>query len=378
MTRLTAALLTLLALGGLAHAQGAPERFLLYRVELVDPAAAPVVDGSLDDAVWRSRATLGPLRNFLGPLAGDVATQRSDFMLVSDGQWLYIGADLHDDDMASVRCDPAKDPFWNDCVELYLDPRHDGTRSIQLVVDCGARRFWQKRSDDGYGWREDTSWHVLSRWEAAARRSEDRWSLELAIHCASFGIDPSPGRVCGFNACRFRLGSKQQEFSAWGFGKDQRQKDMGAWGHLLFSPAGSGPASGITRADALAVYPDLGTRVLELPAEAGFVQISAAGEKLVTYAEVLSPLTAAATEQLRLAQGALDALPDAAPGLSALRQRLPELKAESDRLFAQAAGPLTAGACDRTADALRQLRVQAEDLLWRAQLAGLVLRSHIA
>ena len=367
------AVLAALCVPAAAQEEGERQRFLLYKVERIAPNDAPVIDGRLDEPVWREKASISTLRNFLGPLAGDLASQRSDFIVLTTGPTLYIGATLYDDDMATVRNDPAQDPFWNDCVELYFDPRHDGTRSIQLVVDVGGRKFWHKRFDDGYGWWDDRSWHMLARWSVATARHDDHWTLELEVDAASFGIDTSPGAVCGFNPCRFRLGAAQQEFSAWGFGGGARQKNMAAWGRLLFGAEGERMAGApVTGEDIRRVHPDLGDRVLEALLDEGLLLVTADGERLARFEELLAPLLEAAGEQLRAAREALDALPADDRNAAHLAEQLPPLEAEATRLGeAAAARALTIGAHDRAADGLRKITESLHALHWKARLAEL-------
>jgi hypothetical protein len=175
----------IVALVGLAaQVQAAdPERLLVYRVERISPGEAPIVDGTLSEPVWRDKAAITALRNFLGPLMGELPTQRSEFTLLSDGSKLYIGATFHEQNMASVRLNPAADPFWNDCIELYFDPAHDGSQHIQLVVDCGGRKWWHKQYDKGYGWLDDNAWYVLANWDAAGARPE--CARNAAAHMAA-------------------------------------------------------------------------------------------------------------------------------------------------------------------------------------------------
>lgn len=373
----TALVLSALCMSAAAQEQQQRERFLLYKVERIAPHEAPVIDGRLDEPVWRDKAAISTLRNFLGPLAGDLASQRSEFIILTTGPTIYIGATLYDDDMNAVRDDPAKDPYWNDCVELYFDPRHDGTRSIQLVVDVGGRKFWHKRFDDGYGWWDDRSWHMLARWSAAAARHDDRWTLEIEIDAASFGIDTSPGAVCGFNPCRFRLGAAQPEFSAWGFAGGARQKNMAAWGRLLFGAEGERMKNApVTGEDIRRVIPDLGDRVLEAPMDEGLLLVTAEGERLARFEELLAPLLAAAEEQLRAAREALDALPADDRNAARLAGDLPPLETEVARLQdAAGARPLTIGAYDRAADGLRSLTDRLHDFHWKARLARLALEA---
>ena len=356
-----------------AEPAAAPERFLAYKVERIDPRDAPVIDGKLDDSVWKDKAAITTLRNFLGPLAGEFASQKSEFTLLCDGARLYLAATFFDDDMASVRHNPTQEPFWNDCAEIYFDPLHNGMRRIQLVIDCGGQKYWHKNFDDGYGWWDDNSWHMLAKWDAAAARGTDRWTAEIAIDCVSFGIDPASGKICGFNPCRFRLGSKRQEFSAWGFGGGERQKSMKDWGHLIFCPAGGKALGvGVTREDVALVYPDLGERVLEVPVTEGFTLFSKDGEATRKFADLLAPMIEKLEARTSATKEAMGGLDGKNQNRAALQKRLDELAAESVKLkSAMASQPLTLGVYDKTADGLGKALTAMDELYWKIRLAAL-------
>jgi len=345
------------------------ERLLVYKVERISPAEAPALDGALSEPVWRDKATITALRNFLGPLTGELPTQRSEFTLLTDGSKLYLGATFHEQDMASVRFNPAADPFWNDCIELYFDPAHDGSQHIQLVVDCGGRKWWHKQYDKGYGWWDDSAWYVLANWAAAGARQADSWTIEIALDCKSFGIDPAPGKLCRFNACRFRLGSSPQEFSAWGFDSISHQKAMQTWGHLIFGAPGE-RMKGLTVGpqDVARLYPKLGERVVEVATDRGFEVFSQQGQKSVSFADLAAAVMQRLGAQRRAAREALTA-PEAqaeAAGLGELEMQAAALTQEAE------AKDLTLGLYDRLADRAGKLGEQYDALGWRARLRGLV------
>ena len=357
----------------LASAQ-APERFLLYKVERIAPAQAPTVDGRLDEPVWQGRRALSSMRNFLGPLTGELATQASEFAILCDGPNLYLGIAFLDEQMDAVRFDPSKAPYWNDCTELYFDPAHDGTRSIQLTIDCGGGRYWARQVNDGAGWINDTAWFMMADWRCAVARGKDRWTLEVAITARSFGIDTAPGSVCGFNPCRFRLGAEDQEFSAWGFGGSRRQKNMDAWGHLVFLADGEQAGGPVTAEDVALVYPDLAGREVWVPVEDGFAIFSDGGQRTVTFRELLREQSGTLQERLDQATAALEALPGDDGRATKLREELEPARREATELLAQAqAEQLTLGTFDRLGDAMTRSEGELREIAGRARIIELAL-----
>lgn len=361
----------LLALPALAQDT---ERFLLYRVERIEPEQAPTIDGVLDEPAWQERPGLTSLRNFLGPLTGDLPTQRSEFVLMTDGPMLYIGATFHDEKMSAIAANPAAAPYWNDCTELYFDPQHDGRMSIQLTVDCLGQRFWQRRINEGAGWWDDAAWYILAQWQVAVHRGKTEWTIELAIDASSFDIDTTPGAVCGFNACRFRLGAENQEFSAWGFEGGQRQKNIDAWGHLLFLAPGEDSGGAITRAEVETVYGDLGDRRIRVPVEGAFEVFTSDGHERVSFRELLQEAAGAVREQLAALRTAMEALPAGDRRAEVLQAQFPTLQERARELLAAAeAQDLTLGVHDRLSDDLEKVRLDLHELTWQARLLALAV-----
>jgi hypothetical protein len=371
-----------IAIAGLLWTGPAPaaERFLVYKVERIEAKDAPVVDGRLDEPAWADKAAVTVLRHFNGKKKGELASQPSAFTVLTDGKMLYLGMTFFESDMARLKWNPAQPPFWNDCTELYFDPRHDGTRSIQLVVDCGNQKTWMKKFDDGYGWWNDVSWYMLAQWSAATALGRDRWTIEIAIDCASFGIDPTPGKVCGFNPCRFRICSEPQEFTCWGFDRFidyPAQKMMPSWGHLVFAEPGVRTRNlPVTAREVALVYPDLGDRVLEVPTEDGFTIFSRDGERRVKFADLLAPAMAELSASLQKARQALETLPADNPNRARIKAPLDQLATEAGQLHAEAGvARLTLGAYDQLADRLARVKAGLDEQGERAKLARIAFEA---
>lgn len=293
--------------------------------------------------------------------------------MLCDGTNLFIGATFHEAEMKKLKASPANDPFWNDCIEVYFDPRHDGTRSIQLVIDCIGRKMWEKRYDEGYGWWVDNAWHMLADWEGRSALGAKAWTVEIRLNCVSFGIDPTPGSVCGFNPCRFRLGAGD-EFSAWAFEGQRRQKSMPDWGHLLFAAAGE-QAHGreVSRTDVERLYGRLDGRCVEVPVSGGFRVLTAEGEKRATFAEQLAPLLARCEE---LAAAARRHSLESTTRLGEEHEFLRGLNGtveQTEALLEKARGTtLTMGAFDRLVDALQDAADRLDGATWQTRVAALV------
>ncbi|MCF7853483.1 MAG: hypothetical protein K9N51_01700 [Candidatus Pacebacteria bacterium] len=351
------------------------ERCLVYTVERIAPEAAPRVDGKLNEAVWGDRPAIDTLRNFLGERVGDFASQKSAFTILTDGANLYIGAVFHEPEMKKIQANPALPPYSNDCIEVYFDPRHDGTRKIQFVIDCIGQKWRRKHFNDGYGWVTDSAWEVLADWEARTSWGDNAWYVEIRVNGTAFGFDPQPGEVVGFNVCRFRLGAGN-EFSAWGFEGSGRQKNMAAWGHLLFAKPGESVADGaVTSREIEQIYPDLSGLRVQVPIAGGFQIYTTDGMEERTFGELLAPLVAELRALLQEGETVLANLgvkgkrrESLAGAFAAGREKTRELLSTVESV------KLTCGAYDRLVAAIATNRKGLENTIGQMKLARLVAR----
>ena len=197
-----AALVICLAGAGAAeavHAQAAPETQPRPRVR-VDAGAPtggptvrpprlpqpPVIDGRLDDAVWRDAAHITELVQ-RRPLDGAPASEASDVYLAYDSTNLYIGLHAHYADPGMVRANrrDRDQAILDDLFLVYFDPFLDQQRAYVFTVNgygvqgdailragaIGGGRFGVPRGD--------ASWDVL--FETAAELVSDGFVAEMAI-----------------------------------------------------------------------------------------------------------------------------------------------------------------------------------------------------
>lgn len=175
-----------------------PREYVVHRA-----AAAPTVDGSLDDAAWRDAPWTDPFVDIVG---GDRPAPRllTHAKLLWDDGYLYIGAELEEPDVwATLR--QADDTVWHDDdFEVFLDPDGDGLAYYEMeinalgtVLDLFLPRPYNQ------GGHADLSWEMQGMRRATALHGTlndpaDRdggWSVELAIPWAA--LRPPPAAAAG-------------------------------------------------------------------------------------------------------------------------------------------------------------------------------------
>lgn len=180
-------------------------------------AAAPRLDGVLDDACWQAAA---PHEGFLvgpsdpipppagkpsPPPAGIVppcsnAIAQTTFRICHDGRYLYLAARCRQGNLSG-----------NDRIEVSLAPwqaSHSG-RALGATITLKADGAVIETSQ-GFG---STYWHARTR--SAVKIENGGYLLEAAIPFMAFSFSPLNGSLCRFNIERHATGGSAPEQSAW-------------------------------------------------------------------------------------------------------------------------------------------------------------------
>ncbi|MAE64006.1 MAG: hypothetical protein CMJ18_07000 [Phycisphaeraceae bacterium] len=187
---------------------------------------APDIDGSLDDACWKTAAPQGDFRTAQDC---DQVSYETSFRAVVHGGTLYVGVDCRQDMTAPAAFASGRDgrAWRDDSVEIFLNGLEPGDEEdyCQVVVNPNGA-FYDR-------WRGDKSWNGIEH--VATRTSADGWTLEIAIPLET--IDMVPGAhdpALRFNLVRNVIDSKHNrgEKSSW-FPSWAAHSDFLARGTLL-------------------------------------------------------------------------------------------------------------------------------------------------
>ncbi|MCY4601505.1 MAG: DUF5916 domain-containing protein [Acidobacteria bacterium] len=161
---------------------------------------APVIDGRLDDPVWREAAFLDEFVQ-RQPLDGAPATEATEVYIAYDSANIYIGAHVYYSQPNMIRANRAdRDrPIADDAFLVYFDPFLDQQRAYVFGVNgygvqsdsimnsrgggggLGGRGggFGGARTGPGGAPRGDFSWDAL--YETAGQLVDDGYVIEMAI-----------------------------------------------------------------------------------------------------------------------------------------------------------------------------------------------------
>ncbi len=185
----------LLCLAGAARGASAQQEARAVRVV----GEAPVVDGRLDDAAWRTAPPLTDLRQ-RDPVEGAAASESTAVRFVYDDDALYVGFRGYDDDPAGivshlVRRDQrvSADEF-----SVALDSYDDGRTAFAFIVNPSGARRDVFVYDDGGG--HDDSWNPVYEW--ATRVDSLGWTAELRIPFSQLRFPAGDSLVFGLRVRR--------------------------------------------------------------------------------------------------------------------------------------------------------------------------------
>ena len=188
-------------------------------VRIGKTAAAPVIDGKLNDAAWKQSIAVN---DFSVTGSKTPAAQQTQVKFVYDDQNLYISWRCEESllvvaqqRMHEVKINAKKlddDVLSDDSVELFLQPEPDAkmrefdVNSIGTLFDASSNR------NDLWGTR-DASWN--SGAHAAAVQEDGYWTAELAIPWNAFGLNAPPAMNASWTLGLARHAAGRGENSSW-------------------------------------------------------------------------------------------------------------------------------------------------------------------
>lgn len=186
-------------------------------------AVAPMIDGRLDDAVWKS----APEVTLVLSATGEPATKNTKVRMCWDDRFLYIAFECVDADIWGTMTKRDDLIYREEVVEAFLDPDCDLVRYYEFNVNPRNVIFdayivnpdgLNPGEGTAFGWNcEGVRSGVVVDGTLDDRIDTDRgWTCELAIPFAGLGRQtPRPGERWRANLYRIDLTPEPAEFQAW-------------------------------------------------------------------------------------------------------------------------------------------------------------------
>jgi hypothetical protein len=154
-----------------------------------------VVDGVLDEAVWRRSPTIGKLVQRI-PNAGAEPDQRTEVTLLRDRDYLYVGVMNYDSEPDRILASQmARDAVLtpDDRISILFDTFRDQSNAYYFATNPNGAFVDGLVFANG---ETNTDWNAI--WIVKTQRTEDGWSAEFAIPFKSLTF-PGESTVWGFN-----------------------------------------------------------------------------------------------------------------------------------------------------------------------------------
>jgi hypothetical protein len=272
------------------------------------------LDGKLDEAIWQSAPSITEFHQ-KEPVEGVAPTQITEVRIAYDGETLYVGARMFDDEP--------------DQIVGRLVRRDGNSESDRLTIrfdtfldHLGETQFWVNprgvRGDAfGPGGSDvDESWDPV--WEVRTRIDDLGWTAELAIPFSQLRFPQGVDQKWGLQI--ERLIKRTNEFIVWSFWPRGESGGPSRFGHLSGIAA---PQSGTTRLEILPYTVGQVSNAARVDASNPFAESSSSEFRIGADAKYLltSNLTLSATINPDFGQAEVD---PAVVNLSAFETFFPE------------------------------------------------------
>ena len=172
-------------------------------------AAAPIIDGNLDDAAWDNAAVITDFVLTAGD-HGKRAQHLTKALLAFDDKHLYVAFHCDEPNVAGMKTTSKMtddlDILFDDRVEVFLDINHDHRSYIELAVNTAGVQFDQSGYNRLNGSKTcDMEPGFNTFWRAKTKVSDNYWTAEIVIDAKSLGVKKiEPGMTWGLNLARVR------------------------------------------------------------------------------------------------------------------------------------------------------------------------------
>jgi Domain of unknown function (DUF5916)/Carbohydrate family 9 binding domain-like len=177
------------------------------------------LDGKLDDKAWETAPWNGDFKVW-EPNNGDESTFKTQFRVVYDEKYLYIGYKCFDSAPDSIIKRMARrDEFPGDWMEVNIDSYHDQRTAFSFTMSASGVRGDEYITDNGNNW--DSNWNPI--WDGATQIDAEGWTAEIKIPFSQLRYGNQQEPVWGMQVQRllFRKGERstfsnfKQDGSGW-------------------------------------------------------------------------------------------------------------------------------------------------------------------
>ncbi|SVD83056.1 uncharacterized protein METZ01_LOCUS435910, partial [marine metagenome] len=195
----------------------------LYQLEAVRVPEGPIIDGSMEDAVWQRAPVIDQFIQ-QEPAEGAPATERTEVRVLYDESNLYVGVRAFDSESnAIIASEMRRDSdrlLDEDNFQIILDTFNDSRSAYMFVTSPLGAKLEQQIFEEGEGGRRGftTNNNVNRNWDGvwyvSTRQLSDGWMAEIAIPMVTVRFPDADRQDWGLNFMRNIRRKNKQEFLA--------------------------------------------------------------------------------------------------------------------------------------------------------------------
>ncbi len=182
-------------------------------IEAVRTSTPPLIDGSLEEAVWQKAPLAGDFHQY-EPHNDRRASLQTDVRVLYDDYAIYIGVKMLDHSPDSVLQEMGLRNSGNslNADRFYLDinPFNDGINGFRFQVSASGVQTDANMSGNNSG-RGDANWNAV--WKSAVSLTENGWVVEMAIPYSALRFPNGSSQEWGINF--WREIRRTRETSSW-------------------------------------------------------------------------------------------------------------------------------------------------------------------
>ena len=181
-----------------------------YQISARRASRPPVVDGVLDEPVWRDAAIFDSFTQ-QEPTDGAPATERTEVRILYDAEHIYIGVRAFDSNpdgvIATEMRRDSPQLLEEDNFQIILDTFRDSRSGYMFVTNPLGAKLEQQVFEEGGGNLRGGSAANINRdwngvWDAAARRDAQGWAAEIVIPMVTVRSPDADVQTWGVNFMR--------------------------------------------------------------------------------------------------------------------------------------------------------------------------------
>jgi Domain of unknown function (DUF5916)/Carbohydrate family 9 binding domain-like len=156
------------------------------------------LDGRLEEIAWAKVLPGGDFTEYQ-PDEGTTPDQKTEFRILYDDKFLYIGYRVYDSAPDSlVERMGRRDEFPGDWIEINIDSYHDLRTAFSFTFSCSGVRGDEFISDNGNNW--DSNWNPI--WDGRSQIDSLGWTAEVKIPFSQLRYNSNTDQVWGFQVQR--------------------------------------------------------------------------------------------------------------------------------------------------------------------------------